>query len=75
MQLNGDIRFYISEIQTLFSVCDNLRDKCILMTLYGAGIRLSEVACLKVSDIDSNKMQLFIRIDKIDALEILVIVK
>jgi len=49
------------EIQTLFGVCDNLRDKCILMTLYGAGIRLSEVASLKVSDIDSNKMQLFIR--------------
>lgn len=41
--------------------CDNLRDKCILMTLYGAGLRISEVAALKVSDIDSNKMQLFIR--------------
>ena len=31
------------------------------MTLYGAGLRLSEVCCLKVSDIDSKKMQLFIR--------------
>ncbi len=31
------------------------------MTLYGAGLRLSEVASLKVSDIDSSKMQLFIR--------------
>jgi len=49
------------EIQTLFNVCDNLRDKCILMTLYGAGLRLSEVASLKVSDIQSDKMQLFIR--------------
>lgn len=49
------------EIQTLFSACDNLRDKCILMTLYGAGLRLSEVASLKVSDIQSDKMQLFIR--------------
>ena len=53
--------FTKEELQTLFSVCDNLRDKCILMTLYGAGLRLSEVASLKVSDIDSNKMQLFIR--------------
>lgn len=44
------------EIQTLFDACDNLRDKCILMTLYGAGLRISEVASLKVSDIDSNKM-------------------
>lgn len=49
------------EIQTLFNACDNLRDKCILMTLYGAGLRLSEVASLKVSDIKSDKMQLFIR--------------
>ena len=49
------------EIQSVFNVCDNLRDKCILMTLYGAGLRLSEVASLKVSDIHSDKMQLFIR--------------
>jgi len=31
------------------------------MTLYGAGLRVSEVAGLKVADIDSKKMQLFIR--------------
>lgn len=49
------------EIQSLFDACDNLRDKCILMTLYGAGLRISEVAGLKVTDIDSKKMQLFIR--------------
>ena len=49
------------EVQNLFDVCDNLRDKCILMTVYGAGLRLSEVASLKVSDVDSKKMQLFIR--------------
>lgn len=49
------------EIQILFNACDNLRDKCILMTIYGGGLRLSEVSCLKVSDIDSKKMQLFIR--------------
>lgn len=49
------------EIQSIFAACDNLRDKCILMTIYGAGLRLSEVASLKVTDIDSNKMQLMIR--------------
>jgi site-specific recombinase XerD len=49
------------EIQSIFDSCDNLRDKCILMTTYGAGLRLSEVASLKVSDIDSQKMQLLIR--------------
>ncbi|KJS15385.1 MAG: integrase [Peptococcaceae bacterium BRH_c4b] len=49
------------EIQIIFNACDNLRDKCILMTLYGAGLRLSEVASLKVADIHSDKMQLFVR--------------
>jgi site-specific recombinase XerD len=52
------------EIQSLFNACDNLRDKCILMTTYGSGLRLNEVARLKVSDIDSKKMQLLIRSGK-----------
>lgn len=52
------------EIQSLFNACDNLRDKSILMTTYGSGLRLNEVARLKVSDIDSKKMQLLIRSGK-----------
>ena len=52
------------EVQKLFDSCDNLRDKCILMTIYGAGLRLSEAANLKVSDIDSQKMRLLIRSGK-----------
>ena len=39
----------LEEVQILFNVCDNLRDKCILMTLNDAGLRVSEVASLKVS--------------------------
>jgi integrase/recombinase XerD len=50
-----------NEIQSLFDACDNLRDKAILMTIYGAGLRVSEATNLKVSDIHSDKMQLFIR--------------
>lgn len=49
------------EVNALFNACDNLRDKCILMTMYSAGLRLSEVTSLNVSDIDSQKMQIFIR--------------
>ncbi|MBU7006051.1 site-specific tyrosine recombinase/integron integrase [Phosphitispora fastidiosa] len=49
------------EVSALFDACDNLRDKCMLMTMYSAGLRISEVANLKVSDIDSQKMQLLIR--------------
>jgi len=44
----------------LLDAAGSLRNKCILMTAYGAGLRVSEVAKLRVSDIDSKKMQLFI---------------
>lgn len=54
------------EVKKLFDSCDNLRDKCILMTIYGAGLRISEVANLKVSDIDSHKMRILIRSGKGD---------
>lgn len=49
------------EIETMLSVCDNLRDRAMLATMYGAGLRISEVACLRVEDIDSAKMQLYVR--------------
>lgn len=48
----------------LFEAAGNLRNKCILMTAYSAGLRVSEVAKLRVSDIDSKKMQIFIRAGK-----------
>jgi len=44
----------------LFEAAGSLRNRCILMTAYGAGLRVSEVAKLRVSDIDSGKMQIFI---------------
>jgi len=50
-----------SEIQEIFDVCENLRDKCMLMTTYSAGLRVSEIVKLRVKDIDSEKMQIFIR--------------
>lgn len=49
------------EVSALFNACTNLRDKAMLMTAYGAGLRVSEVAGLKVSDIDSRNMQIYIR--------------
>ena len=48
------------EVAALFNACDNLRDKCMLMTMYSAGLRLSELTNLKISDIDSKKMQIFV---------------
>ena len=49
------------EIQKLFSVTSNLKHKAILMTTYGAGLRVSEVANLTLNDIDSKNMQILIR--------------
>ncbi|MEA5084765.1 MAG: site-specific integrase [Lachnospiraceae bacterium] len=49
-----------SEIVLFFSTIDNLRDKAIFETVYGAGLRISEVARLRVQDIDSEQMRIFV---------------
>jgi site-specific recombinase XerD len=49
------------EVQCLFSVTRNLKHRAILMTIYSGGLRLGEVTHLKVSDIDSKRMLIFVR--------------
>jgi site-specific recombinase XerD len=49
------------EIQLLFESIDNIKHKCILMTVYSGGLRLSEVVNLKIKDIDSHRKLIFIR--------------
>lgn len=49
-----------TEIVHFFSVIANLRDKAIFETVYGAGLRLSEIAKLRVQDIDSEQMRVFV---------------
>ncbi len=53
-----------AEVQRLFDATTNLKHKAILMTVYGAGLRVSEVANLKPGDIDSENMQIHIRLGK-----------
>ena len=48
------------EIVRFFSVIDNLRDRTIFETVYGAGLRLSEITHLRVQDIDSKQMRIFV---------------
>jgi integrase/recombinase XerD len=48
------------EVQSIFNAADNLKHKCILMTIYGSGLRLSEITSLKLSDIDSKNMRIFV---------------
>ncbi len=50
-----------SEVRRLLESAGNLKDQVILMTLYGSGLRLSELIHLQVSDIDSGKMQIRVR--------------
>ena len=49
------------EVGKLLQATKSLRDKALLATVYGAGLRISEAVSLKVSAIDSTNMQLFIR--------------
>lgn len=48
------------QVQAIFNAADNLKHKCILMTIYGSGLRLSEISSLKITDIDSKNMRIFI---------------
>ncbi len=49
------------EVKKIFDATNNLKHKAIFMTIYAAGLRVSEAANLKISDIDSNRMQLRIQ--------------
>ena len=48
------------EIGRLFNALDNKKHKAILFTAYSAGLRVSEVVHLKQTDIDTDRMQIFI---------------
>lgn len=52
------------EILKIINSLDNLKHKAMLVTAYSAGLRVSDVANLKIIDVDSNNMQLFIRQSK-----------
>lgn len=44
------------EVKAIFDVVDNIKHKTELMMAYSCGLRVSEVARLKVADIDSKRM-------------------
>jgi len=46
----------LSEVESLFAVTKNLKHKAILMITYSSGLRASETARLKITDIDSKRM-------------------
>jgi integrase/recombinase XerD len=46
----------LSEVESLFSVTKNLKHKAMLMITYSSGLRVSETAKLKLTDIDSTRL-------------------
>jgi len=50
-----------SEIRKIFDSCTNIKHKCILILIYSAGLRRSELLDLKITDIDSERMIINIR--------------
>lgn len=54
----------LSDVQKIINGTDNLKHKSIISLLYGGGLRLSELINLELSDINSDKMLIFIRQSK-----------
>lgn len=52
------------EICRFFENVPNLKHRAILMTAYATGLRVSEVASLRVTDIDSHRMMIRVRLGK-----------
>jgi len=46
------------EVAKLIGVIENIKHKAMLSIAYSAGLRTSEVAQLKITDIDSKRMQI-----------------
>ena len=49
------------EIVSVIQQIDNIKHKAIVLTIYSAGLRLSEVVNLRIKDIDSKRMKLFVQ--------------
>jgi len=49
------------EIQMILDNTLNLKHKTMFMLAYSAGLRISEIAHLRVSDIDSSNMRIFVK--------------
>jgi|SRR5690606_31139868 len=56
--------FSQQDIKKILSVCENIKHKAILATIYACGLRLSELINLKINDIDSASMTVVIRQSK-----------
>ena len=49
------------ELNVFFNACEDYMYKTIFMMIYGSGLRISEATNIRVEDIDSRNMRLFVR--------------
>jgi site-specific recombinase XerD len=54
----------VPEVERIIKATGNLKNRALLMVIYGAGLRVSEAVNLRLSDIDSDRMTLHIRCAK-----------
>ena len=50
-----------NEVKQILAVTENFKHRMILKTIYGMGLRVSEVVNLKINEIDSERMLVFIK--------------
>ncbi len=48
------------EIKKIFAVTDNIKHRLILQLCYGMGLRVSEIVSIRIEDVDSLSMRVFI---------------
>jgi site-specific recombinase XerD len=50
----------VEEVSELINHCSNIKHKALLLLVYGSGLRVNELASLKVKDINSDSMRVFV---------------
>ncbi len=53
-----------AEVLTMINVIDNIKHKLMIQVLYTSGLRVSELINLRISDIDFDRKQIFVRAGK-----------
>lgn len=54
----------VGEVSRIIKVVENIKHKAILITIYSAGLRISECMNLKIRDINSDRKLIFVRNSK-----------
>lgn len=49
------------EVSRIIGVCTNTKHKALLLIAYGSGLRTGEIESLRVRDIDSKQMRIFVK--------------